>query len=413
MKNKQLSLFDKPPAQAILYEELLEAYYNCRHTKRSTINALAFELDYETKLVNLLAEINEHRYWPGRSVTFIVNKPVLREIFAASFRDRVVHHLIINKLNPYFEKWFIYDSYACRKDRGTLFGVRRVERFIRSCSHNYTQDCYVLKLDISGFFMNIDKQLLWLKLDKFISKRYEGDNTQLLRELCQRVVQHDPTKQYIVRGQKSDWNDLPLNKSLFSTPSGYGIPIGNLTSQVFANFYMTFFDHYIKHDLGVRYYGRYVDDFILVHQSKAYLLDMTKKIDNFLSVELHLQLHPHKRYLQHYSRGVSFVGAMIKPGRIYANHRLRANFYATIMRHNVVVRDHKPSAKEINDFITSINSYLGHLRWQQTFTMRKKMIWKHVSVYWCRHVKLDKNATALKKRWHFGNFGSKARTGRR
>ena len=133
---QQLSLFDllqdlKPTLELA---ELFEAYQACRSNKRNTRNALAFEVDYETNLLTLCADINDGSYQPGKSIAFIVNKPVKREIFAADFRDRVVHHLVVSKLNPLFEKAFIHDSYACRVGKGTHFGIQRVDRFIRQCS---------------------------------------------------------------------------------------------------------------------------------------------------------------------------------------------------------------------------------------------------------------------------------------
>ena len=139
--------------------ELFDAYFNCRRNKRNTANALAFEVDYENNLIQLCEEINNGTYQPGRSIAFIVDKPIKREIFAADFRDRVVHHLIINKMNPLFEKQFIYDSSSCRVGKGTHFGIQHTDHFIRQCSKNYTQDCCVLKLDIQGFFMNINKNI--------------------------------------------------------------------------------------------------------------------------------------------------------------------------------------------------------------------------------------------------------------
>ena len=151
--------------------DLFEAYADCRTNKRNTMNALSFELDYEQELITLWEEINTGAYTPGRSIAFIVNQPVKREIFAADIRDRVVHHLLINKLNPLFERTFIYDSYACRKGRGTYFGIKRIDRFIRQCSQNYTEDCYVLRLDIQGFFMAIDKRILWVKLRDLITNQ--------------------------------------------------------------------------------------------------------------------------------------------------------------------------------------------------------------------------------------------------
>ena len=129
-------------------ESLFQAYFDCRKNKRNTMNALAFEADYESNLIALCDELNTGNYQPGRSMAFIINKPVKREIFAADFRDRVVHHGLINRLNPLFEKAFIYDSYACRNERGSHMGIKRVAKFIRKCSHNYQKDAYVLKLDI-------------------------------------------------------------------------------------------------------------------------------------------------------------------------------------------------------------------------------------------------------------------------
>ena len=126
----QLSLFDIPQPKIEL-EELFDAYFNCRINKRNTANALAFEIDYENNLVQLCKEINNGTYQIGRSIAFIVNKPVIREIFAADFRDRVIHHLIIGKLNHLFERQFIQDSYSCRLGKGTHFGIQRLNKFIR------------------------------------------------------------------------------------------------------------------------------------------------------------------------------------------------------------------------------------------------------------------------------------------
>jgi len=153
-------------------DELFEAYYECRKNKRSTANALAFELAYESNLLALFEEIRSGTYRVGKSIAFIVNRPVKREIFAGDFRDRIVHHLIIRKLNPIFEKIFIHDSYSCREGKGTLFGVRRIDGFIRSATENYVRDAYILKLDIQGFFMNIDRGILLDRLSRIIDEKY-------------------------------------------------------------------------------------------------------------------------------------------------------------------------------------------------------------------------------------------------
>lgn len=371
-------------------EEVFDAYFSCRSNKRNTINALAFELDYESKLIQLWNDLNDGSYQPGKSIAFIVNKPVLREIFAADFRDRVVHHLIINKLNPLFEKEFIQDSYACRLGKGTHHGINRANKFIRQCSKSYTEDCYVLKLDIEGFFMHINKEILFSRLQKFIEAQYKQKDQQLVLEICHKIIFNSPTENCIIKGAAKNWEGLPKTKSLFQSPKNCGLPIGNLTSQIFANFYMSTFDHFTKKKLGIRFYGRYVDDFILVHPNKKYLKSLIPIISNYLNNELKLKLHPKKIYLQHYSKGVKFLGTVIKPKRIYIANRTKGNFFNAIQKHNQVMElSHKPSSEDQNAFLSSMNSYLGIMKHYKTYKLRKRMLFKHLNGYWWNHVYLS------------------------
>jgi len=378
--NMQLSLFpDEENSASIPVDELFRAYMACRKYKRGTANALAFEIDYESNLITLGEEINNGTYQPGKSIAFIVNKPVKREIFAADFRDRVVHHLIINKLNPLFEKEFIYDSYACRAGKGTHFGIRRIDRFIRQCSRNYTEDCYILKLDIKGFFMHIDKNILFKRLKAAINEKYTEQDKDLILELCRKVISYHPANNCIIKGNKKNWKGIPPDKSLFSSPENCGLPIGNLTSQVFANFYMNSFDHLIKHNLKIRYYGRYVDDFVMIHSHKEYLKSIIPIIREYLYSNLGLVLHPNKIYLQHYSKGLSYLGAVIKSNRIYIGNRTKGNFYQAIQIHNKTADHHKPDKSEIKSFQSSTNSYLGIMKHYKTFNIRKKMLYNILS----------------------------------
>jgi RNA-directed DNA polymerase len=289
---QQLSLFEEPTKTKIELIDLYNAYFSCRKNKRNTANALAFEVDYEYYLYELWEQINDGSYEVGRSIAFMVTKPVLREIFAADFRDRVVHHLLIGKLNALFEQQFIYDSYSCRVGKGTHFGVQRVDKFIRKCSQNYSRDCYVLKLDIEGFFMHINKPILFERLVQFIEQKYHETDKALLIALFRKVIFNDASKNCIVKGKRSDWDDLPKSKSLFHTKELTGLPIGNLTSQILANIYMDSFDHFVKHDLRIKYYGRYVDDFIIVHEDKTFLKSLLPILSEFLSDNLKLKIHP-------------------------------------------------------------------------------------------------------------------------
>ena len=379
----QLSLFNTDSnhvqSRQIDVEQLFEAYLSCRKTKRYTQNALKFEVDYEANLFQLKDEIENGSYSPGRSIAFIVNKPVKREIFAADFRDRVVHHWLINKLNPLFENLFIQDSYACRVGKGTHYGVKRADTFIKACSENYTKDCYILKLDIQGFFMHINRNLLFSMLEKFIHHYYTQADKALVLAITQKIIFNQPTQNCIIKGNKKDWDGLPKNKSLFHSPPNCGLPIGNLTSQVFANFYMHQFDAFIKKELGLKYYGRYVDDFVIVHPDKDYLKSLIPKLSDFLLSTLQLTLHPKKIYLQHYSKGVKFLGTVIKPNRIYI----------AIEKQNKIIQDHKPTKEDKAAFLSSMNSYLGIMKHYKSYNLRKRMIFKRLSGYWFNHVYLS------------------------
>jgi RNA-directed DNA polymerase len=385
----QTALFTYQDDDRVL-SDLFQAYYDARKNKRNTINALKFERHFESSLFALYDEIISYRYEPRPSICFVVDKPVKREIFAADFRDRVVHHLLYNYLSPIFEKKFIHDSYSCRKGKGTHYGIKRVDHFIRSCSDNYRKNCYILKLDIKGYFMSIDRALLYEKLKSVLLnlKRKPEFDMNLVLCLLEKVLFNDPTTNCNMKGKKADWEGLPTSKSLFHADYQKGLPIGNLTSQLFGNVYLNDLDHYVKRDLGIRYYGRYVDDFILIHENKDYLKMLINEITEFLNSKLQLTLHPKKIYLQHYSKGVVFLGAIIKPHRIYIANRTKGNFFDAIQKQNILAREHRPTQKEKEIFLSSMNSYLGIMKHYKTYKTRKHLILKNLSGWWWNHIAL-------------------------
>jgi hypothetical protein len=288
----------------------------------------------------------------------------------------VVHHYIIGRLEPIFERMFIYDSYSCRAGKGTHFGVSRVNHFIRSCSENYTKDCYVLKIDIQGFFMNIRKEILLHEVLKIVRERYHGFDKPILMDLCTQVILHNPVENCIIKGDRSHWDGLPENKSLFRTGGQVGIPIGNLTSQVFANLYLNSFDHFIKRTLKHNYYGRYVDDCILIHPDKELLKSHISAIKTYLETHLHLTLHPKKIYLQHYTKGVAFVGVFIKPYRQYIGKRTRKKMNR-IFRNEyrpIYTTDDRETERNVEHWMAGVNSYLGISRHYDTYRFRQSLI---------------------------------------
>lgn len=371
----------------------MEAYMDCRKNKRYTREALSFEIDCERNLMELYRDLTGGTYRIGPSTVFVVTKPVKREVFAASFRDRIVQHWIILRLNPLFEKEFIYDSYACRKNKGTLFGVKRIRRFIARCSEGYTKDCYVLRCDIKGFFMNIDRSILLGIANRFVQDKYHGPDKKFIISLLSMIIMHDPTENCRVNSIPKLWDGLPPDKSIFTNngmpmPNGFlpaayahrkqpkGIPIGNLTSQIFANLYLNGMDHYIKHDLGEKYYGRYMDDFIVVHRSRERLLELTYIFRNYLADKLKLQLHPNKVTLMHYSKTVNFLGVGIKKGVLLTGKRTKAGLYNTLYHYNISAGKRDLNFDELEAFRQSMNSYLGLAVHYRSYTMRKDVFEK-------------------------------------
>lgn len=342
---------------------LATAYLDARRHKRWKNNTLQFSGKSEQQLLKLAEDIQKRTYKIKPSLCFIAFKPVQREIFAGDFRDRIIHHLVFNILNPYYDKLFINDCYSCRLKRGTDYGIKRINYFIKAASKNYTQPAYILKLDISGYFMTIDRQLLYRKnkelIKKFLSQEPEKINTLLY--LLKLIIFNNPIKDCRRRGQVSDWNGLPKNKSLFGAPVGRGLPIGNLTSQIFGNVYLNDFDHFIKEKLKCHYYGRYVDDMVFVDNDKEFLKSLIPLINNYLKTKLGLSLHPKKIYLQPYRNGLKFLGTVIKPHRLYIGSRIKGNFYKKLKTNNQT----SPAF---------LNSYLGLMKKYQTYNLRRKMI---------------------------------------
>lgn len=394
----QLSMFPKINKDKII-QDLFQAYFSARKNKRNTINCLAFEKHFEVNIFKLYGEILKRKYTPKNSTCFIVNKPVKREIFAANFRDRIVHHFMFNYISPIFEKIFINDCYSCRKGKGTHYGIKRIDHFIRSCSNNYTKNCYILKLDIQGYFMAINKKILYKKVTTELFKQADKLNfdLSLVLYLLYETIYNNPTINCIRKGNIKDWDGLPQSKSLFYTKPDCGLPIGNLTSQLFGNIYMNQFDHWVKHNLGIKYYGRYVDDFILVHNNKEYLKACISKIEKHLKESLELVLHPNKIYLQQYKKGVQYLGAVIKPHRTYIANRTKGNFYSAIENYNMLLNTAKLNKEQQQLILTSINSYLGIMKHFKTYKFRKQILLKYLSKHWSNYASLSKNISKFEK----------------
>lgn len=346
--------------------DMVDAYRDCLRHKRGTTSAMEFTLNWMEQCVSLTESVNLRTYRPTRSICFVVTRPRLREVFAASFRDRVIHHYIALRLEPLFEQVFSSRTFNCRKGKGQLYGVRQMQRDLVECSQGYTRDCWIMKLDLKGFFMSIDKAIMADKIDRFVLERYQGEDKEDLRWLCRTVVLHEPQFDCIKKSRQELFDQLPDHKTLFRNQRGKGIAIGNLFSQIFANYYLNDLDWFIS---GITpYHGRYVDDIYMIHEDKKVLLSAVSLIRANLA-RLGLKLNEKKFYLQHYSKGVKFTGSVVKPGRSYCANRTVGGFVDAVRTLNRAY-----TMEQITHAVQSLNSYLGFLRQHNNYALRRKYL---------------------------------------
>lgn len=321
---------------------LVQAYYDCRQRKRTTDSALRFERDLERNLMQLHGELMDGSYSPGRSICFVITHPKPREVWAADFRDRIVHHLLYNKIADRFHRRFIVDSCACIPGRGTLYAAQRFEAKARSQTQNWSRPGRYLKCDLANFFISIDKRILWPMLAKQIPERW-------WRMLAKLILFHDPRQNVEIRGPASLLKLVPPHKRLMEAPPHHGLPIGNLSSQFFANVLLDGLDQHVKHTIRAKHYVRYVDDFVLLHESAQWLRDAEASIIEYLP-RLGLALNPRKTVRQPIHRGVDFAGYVIKPWRTEVRRRTVRSALSSI------------EALPEGETLETINSYLGLMR---------------------------------------------------
>jgi len=271
-------MFDVKYLEIIKIENLLVTWERFLRGKRHKRDVMIFQAKLADNLTDLYYSLANYTYTHGPCSAFNISDPKPRNIHKATVRDRLLHHLIYKELYPYFDKKFIYDVYSCRKNKGVHRALNRFRYFARKVSKNNSRTCYILKCDIQKFFANIDHQTL-IK----ILKRHIGD-PQIIW-LIGRVI-----------------------FSFHSSRLDIGLPLGNLTSQLFVNIYMHEFDMYIKQELRIKYYIRYGDDFVILADNRENLNSLLLKIREFLQKELRLTLHKYKVCIKTYASGLDFLG---------------------------------------------------------------------------------------------------------
>jgi len=357
------------------FEKIYRAYLDCRRTKRKTINALKFEYNLERSIFLLQKELETKKYRPGRSICFVVKNPSPREIFAAGFRDRVVHHLLIREIEKIGEEMFIFDTFSCRKNKGTHLAVKRLKMFIKKATENYKKEAFYLQLDISGFFMAINHDILYSIFEKLVlkqkkSRRWKEDILWLARV----IIFHKPTENYIIKGNPSLFDLIPPRKSLFGSFENKGLPIGNYSSQFFANLYLNKLDQFIKREIGCKYYVRYVDDFILLDKSKLAFSGLENKINLFLKNELDMKLNMNKTKFLSASRGIEFLGYFIKPCYVLVKQGVVKRF-----KNKLYVLNRKIiESADFRNILAMLNSYYGYFGHAFSFNLRRDIYENHL-----------------------------------
>lgn len=325
-------------------ENLFRAWEEFRSDKKKKEDVVLFERNLESEIFKLHRELKSETYEHSGYTGFFISDPKKRHIHKAVVRDRVLHHAIMGTLYPLYDKIFIHNSFSCRVGKGTHKGVQALRSMLWKASKNNTRTVYVLKCDIQKFFDSIDHDILLSILKKLIKD-------EPLMNLLTEVIES-------FNGERS---------TLFG---GRGVPIGNLTSQLFANVYMDKFDQYVKHVLKVKHYARYTDDFVVVSENRQYLLLLLPKLAVFLSEELKLGIHPKKVEIRKYSEGVDFLGYVIFPH--YTKVRKRT-VRRISRRLNEKAISYKADKLEKEKLEASLMSYLGILSHADTHRFSERI----------------------------------------
>jgi len=296
--------------------------FKCGKTKK--IDVIEFQKNLKNNIFNLHNELKNKTYEHSDYFSFYVKDPKLRLINKACVKDRILHRAIFRVLYPIFDKTFIFDSYSCRINKGIHRAVNRLNDFARKISKNNTKACYVLKCDVRKFFDSIDQNILI----NLIKKKIKDENVIWL-----------------------------INKVVRSFPKG--LPLGNITSQLFANVYLNELDQFIKHKLKIKYYIRYCDDFVILSNNKNYLENLIIEINDFLKVELRLFLHPNKIEIRKFNQGIDFLGYVSFP-------------HFRILRKKTKKRMLKKAEKSYN--IATLISFLGLLKHCNSFELTIKLL---------------------------------------
>lgn len=336
--------------EVISFENLLSAYRKARKGKQSKSSIAEFTLNLESELLSLQQDLIDFSYQPGPYRLFTLFERKKRQIAAAPFRDRVVQHALMNIIEPSIDRRFIFDSYACRQGKGVHAAVNRYQQWSK-------QYPYVLKMDIERYFPSIDHTILKGKLRHYLKDRYVLD-------LLDRIIDTAPEE-----CGRADFYYFPGDDLLTSIERRTGLPIGNLTSQFLANLYLDNVDYFIKEQLRVSAYLRYVDDLVILGRDKVMLHKIRENIRERLAAD-RLHLHPRKAHIYHTARGIDLFGYQVFPHK----RKLRNdNGHAFHRRLCKMARLYHEGRLDLEDIHPRVRSWIGHAIHGETEGLRKKL----------------------------------------
>ena len=357
------------PAQTVKLRALFDAWRVARVGKKPSLNQLAFDAEWTRGLLELHREINRGIWRPRASTCFVATRPKAREIHAPDFADRVVHHWLVPQLEAIWEPRFVFDSYANRRGKGSHAAVRRLQQFVREV-HSGQGGGWFLQLDIHNFFNSIDRRILWAML-RPVLERHAAPLTVL--QVTHALLARSPVAAgATLRGTPAQFALVPAHKRLINAAPGCGLPIGNLSSQFFANVYLDALDQFAKHRLKAQRYLRYVDDFVLVHRDRAQLEAWLTEIRAFLRSTLRLELKADIR-LRPLSDGIDFLGYVVRPTHTVIRRRVVAHArekLAAWEQEHVRGRVIRATPDDLRTVRSIAASYAGHFRHGSTHRLQ-------------------------------------------
>lgn len=370
-----------------VFASVFRAWRQCRRGKRGTRKAQRYEMGLLDHLVDTAQRLENSTWRPSRACRFVVRHPKPREILAAAFDDRVVHHLLVPWFERLYEPVFIHDSFANRRGKGSHAAVARLQHFLRAGGPARR---HYLQLDIRNFSNSINRRILFGLLRSRVERdlrRPGNDARHVPREQAERILwltrvmrTGNPAQHAHLQCRAADMACVPPHRKLANAPAETGLPIGNLTSQFFANVYLNELDQFVKHALKATAYVRYVDDLVLVHDRPEQLVEWRGRIEVFLRERLRLELRDSGR-LAPVGNGVDFLGYIVRPDYRLVRRRVVGQLRARLQAHRRTLQcaeglwHLRPEA--VAALQATLASYLVHCRHAQSAGLIRSLFAQH------------------------------------